>query len=327
MSLIKFNFSSFCYLFGLLLVLGLSFAEENSKEVVEQKIKEIVSQKYHEVFPEDDYKIINISKTDINRIYCPDGITYYQTSAEKYLAISFSETKENEIKRNMFLKIKPKILVNESTAEERFIYNDSPKELYLKCGNNLYTFILKPMNIPARTIYIRSAIPRQDKNNSNNSNISTLNSVNKHVSNKPIKKISLLQKGDRKKALDFEKSMNSYEETLLVIVKSIMKKGFVPGYSEYKNLEFVDKFKQGSLVLSKIFEGPTYRAYLYSFIASQDISKPLREIDFAYLSRKPLAISISDLTLRKGEATSIVIVEAAKNPIIVFKLSDTKEVK
>jgi len=267
--------------------------------------------KYKLVEPADDYKVITISKRDINRIYCPDGIRFYQTSSEKFLAVSFDENDPK--KRNMFIKIKPKLVRSEDGSEEYIVYDSHPKDLYLKCGDTVYTFVLKPLDIPARTIYIK----KQNKKKSLSKKIKP--QPKKALKDASIRKIKKnpVKNMDLKKAIEFDKRATSYEDSLVNIVKVLLKKGEVPGYKEEKINKQIDSFKQGNLYLLKIFEGPVYRVYLYSFLSKVDIDKPLYEREFAYLSKKPLAISIEDLVLRKGDSTRIILIESVETPVII----------
>lgn len=255
------------------------------------------------------FEIVNISISDLNRIYCPTGISYYRYSKEKYMKVYLDQDK-----KNAFLKIVPKVIKTNNGIEERVLYDPTPKDLFIKCGGVMYSLLLKPMKIPPVTIEL--------KGNSKSFPVKQVRSDDAFV--KSIKNEGkIIREYNGEKANKVLKSVDSYVSAMVSLVKLAMKKGDIPGYRVYRFYKPVKEFKQGSLVKIKSFVGPEYTVSLYTFVANQDIVKPLREKDFMFLSEKPLAISIEDLVLREGQGTSIVVVE----PTEVFVETQKKEVK
>ena len=255
------------------------------------------------------FEIVNISISDLNRIYCPTGISYYRYSKEKYMKVYLDQDK-----KNAFLKIVPKVIKTNNGIEERVLYDPTPKDLFIKCGGVMYSLLLKPMKIPPVTIEL--------KGNSKSFPVKQVRTDDAFV--KSIKNEGkIIREYNGEKANKVLKNVDSYVSAMVSLVKLAMKKGDIPGYRVYRFYKPVKEFKQGSLVKIKSFVGPEYTVSLYTFVANQDIVKPLREKDFMFLSEKPLAISIEDLVLREGQGTSIVVVE----PTEVFVETQKKEVK
>ncbi|WP_029523626.1 type-F conjugative transfer system secretin TraK [Persephonella sp. KM09-Lau-8] len=255
------------------------------------------------------FEIVNISISDLNRIYCPSGISYYRYSKEKYMRVYLDQDK-----KNAFLKIAPKIIKSQDGIEEKVLYDPTPKDLFIKCGGVMYSLLLKPMKIPPVTIELKG----NDKKS-----LFALNKSNDDAYVNSIKNEGkVVREYDEKKARQVLKNADSYVNAMVSLVKLVLRKGDIPGYRVYRFYKPVKEFKQGSLIKIKSFVGPEYTVSLYSFVANQDIVRPLREKDFMFLSKKPLAISIEDLVLREGQGTSIVVVE----PTEVFAETQ-KEVK
>jgi len=96
----------------------------------------------------EDYKYVNISLTDVNRIVCSSEITRVVYSKEKNL-----EVKKDG--RNAWVKILP---VKEG---EVLKYSPQPMELYVECGGRIFSLILLPKRIPATTIVLK--VPYEDR--------------------------------------------------------------------------------------------------------------------------------------------------------------------
>ncbi len=256
------------------------------------------------------FEIVNISISDLNRIYCSTGISYYRYSKEKYMKVYLDQDK-----KNAFLKIVPKIIKTTDGIEERVLYDPTPKDLFIKCGGVMYSLLLKPMKIPPVTIELKGNFQKSSvDSNEKSSNDAYVNSIKNEG--------RIVREYNEKAATSVLKNLDSHVNAMVSLVKLVLKKGDIPGYRVYRFYKPIKEFKQGSLVKVKSFVGPEYTVSLYTFVASRDIVKPLREKDFMFLSKKPLAISLEDLVLREGQGTSIVVVE----PTEVFAETQ-KEVK
>ena len=307
------------------LILSVSTPGMSAEVVTDNSIKD----KYKEVHAKDDYRIVNVSESDINRIHCDAGITFYQTSSEKYLAVTFDPNDKKRV--DMFIKIKPILISRDDDPIPKAFYEKSNKDLLVRCGETLYSLILHPMAIPSKTIYIYA------KNTKTKSKMSESEGIRNNKGEEP-RKISesfsysnfkpVVEKGlDVNKAIEYEKKLDSYQASLISLISLVFKRnGDLPGYKTVKFDLQVDSYKQGGLILRKVFEGVSFRVYLYSFLAYETIEKPLREVDFAYLSEKPLAISLEDVVLNKGDMTMLAVVESSKTPFSSFVSNKLREI-
>jgi len=241
------------------------------------------------------FEIVNISISDLNRLYCPSGISYYRYSKEKYLKVYLDEDK-----KNAFIKVIPKIVKKQSGIEERVLYDPTPKDLFIKCGGTIYSLLLKPMKIPPVTIELAGGFPKKNKSDAFSAEDAYVRSLEDG---------RVVRGMDPKKADGVLRNTDSYVSAMISLIKLVLRKGDVPGYKVYRFYKPVKEFKQGTLVKVKAFVGPEYTAVLYTFVANKDIVRPMREKDFMFLSKKPLAISIEDLVLKEGQSTSIVVIE------------------
>jgi conjugal transfer pilus assembly protein TraK len=97
------------------------------------------------VLPETATKV-NVSRTDINRVYCPGS---------DISDVLYSEEKGIEVKitgKSAFLKFLPSFSTNSPE------YEAGPAEFYIVCGNDMYTIIAEPKGIPAVTINLSSSL-------------------------------------------------------------------------------------------------------------------------------------------------------------------------
>ena len=84
-----------------------------------------------------------LSSSDINRIICPVEIKDAIYSKEKGLTVRLAE-------QNAFVKW----VVMKKDGKD--LYATTPSELYIVCGQNVYTLIAVPKRIPAQTIQLSS---------------------------------------------------------------------------------------------------------------------------------------------------------------------------
>ena len=90
-------------------------------------------------------KVYTISRTDVNRIICDDEISEVIFSEEKGL---ITKTSGKEV----FIKFPVNIIVDAQDGSRETIYSDDTAEVFLVCGNTTHSLILKPSNVPAKTI-------------------------------------------------------------------------------------------------------------------------------------------------------------------------------
>jgi conjugal transfer pilus assembly protein TraK len=208
-----------------------------------------------------------LSSSDINRVICPVEIKDAIYSKEKGLTVRLAE-------QNAFVKW----LVVKKDGKD--LYATAPSELYIVCGQNVYTLIAVPKRIPAQTIQLSSGKADAIKTN-----------------------LALFQE------VPFEKK-------ILTLIKRI----YTDNLPDSFTVERVDKnypvFQDVSLVLHAVVtvEGEGLRVKEYRARiedgAKQDAFL-LKEKDFLAtdLASRPVAISIDVLHLKKGTTSRIFVVE------------------
>ncbi len=89
---------------------------------------------------------VDISLTDVSRVYCPEDIKWFSYSKEKEIEIQQAD-------KNLLIKILPKIVEeNGKTIEVK--RSSVSRELLLQCGDMVYTIIMTPRPIPTQSIVI-----------------------------------------------------------------------------------------------------------------------------------------------------------------------------
>ena len=150
-------------------------------------------------------------------------------------------------------------------------YDKRPKELYIVCGGKTFSLLLVPKDIPAATIYLKSKY------------------------------------GDKKSASSYEKK-ESYENTLLSLIKDIYMENIPDGYEVVEINKPIKEYQEITLVYSKKYSGFMYE--VQEFVVIPKVSVTLDEITLveALQPKDPLAVSIVNLTLTPGEQTRAFIV-------------------
>lgn len=95
---------------------------------------------------------VDMSSSDINRIVCPVDIKDVIFSKEKGLSVKIAG-------RGAFVKF----LITKK--EDKEIYSNTPSELFVICGNDVYSLIVIPKRIPSQTIRLSSGKLEKIKKN------------------------------------------------------------------------------------------------------------------------------------------------------------------
>lgn len=209
------------------------------------------------VYPQD-YQRIVISLRDINRFVCNlgdiSGVVY---SKEKLFEVKTSG-------REAYLKLTP------IKEDEKLLYDPRPRELFLTCGGETYSFILIPKDVPSRTFYLRSS------------------------------GISLNQDSAKK----FE--AREYEKVILELIKHAYVEEIPPGYDLEHDNKTMRRFEELELVRRRIYKGVDYLLEEWIVIPNRDLV--LDEAAFVPFFSNPLAIALSKLKLVSGEQARLFIV-------------------
>lgn len=198
--------------------------------------------------------------------------------------IIYSKDKEFTIQKdgiNAFIKLSPVTTRANGVIIESLV-NDFTRDVYIECNKNIYSLNLVPKDITAQTIVL--------------------------FDNGPIK--------ENIEAKRFEQS-NSFEKTIIDILKSIYKDNEPDGYIAKLLKPKTIKFDELELTPTKTYTGNDYIANEYKIQALKDIE--LEEKMFlSFVSSNALALSLTELNLNKGEeARLFVISNSTPDPMTI----------
>jgi len=248
--------------------------EEKNIKTIETKADQMAKilepfSKPIEIEDNEGYKTVRISLRDINVIECPAGINSVVYSKEKGL-ITKTE------KKAVFVKIPPIIKEDPEKATQKIEYKDEPRDLFIECGNKIYSFVLIPEDVPAQKIIIKGKTLTKKDNDQENS----------EQSDSP-----------------------SYEKEIISILKDIYLNGINSQYDYKKLQEDIKKYKEVDVIPLRVYFTGKFIVKEYSIIAKEP-SIELSEASFIHLSKYPIAIMLSKPKLSiKGESSSLFIVE------------------
>lgn len=224
------------------------------------------------------FKFVDVSKSDTNRVLCENG---------EFGKIIYSKDKEIKMQKdgaNAFIKLSPVITKSNGILVNSTV-NDFTRDVYLECDSKMYSLNLVPKDLPAQTIVL------MDKSKSE-------------------------IKGENIKAKEFEKA-NSFEKTMIDIIKSVYKDTPPAGYTvDYKN-EVIQKFDELEFKRNKVYSGNDYNVSEYLITAKNNI-----EIDekmfVPYITLNPLALALTDLNLSTGQEARLLVVSNSKGDVVTI---------
>lgn len=214
-----------------------------------------------EVMPETTTKI-DLSSMDINRVVCPVDIKDVVYSREKGLNVKIEG-------KNAFMKF---TVIKD---DNKMKYNTIPVDVYVVCGNEVYSMIAYPKRLPAQIV-----------------------------------KLSKGKQDIIKKNMDMFNSI-PFEKKVMTILKAI----FMDTIPDSFNIALVNKpfdvFQQIDLTLERVIVVEGEGVSVKEYIAKAKTDVYLREKDFLRpdLTTKTVAISIGALNLKKDETSKVLIVE------------------
>ena len=221
-----------------------------------------------EIENNEGYKTIRISLRDINVIECPAGINSVVYSKEKGL-ITKTE------KKAVFVKIPPIIKEDPEKATQKIEYKDEPRDLFIECGNKIYSFVLIPEDVPAQKIIIKGKNLAKKDNQENSE----------------------------------QSDSSPYEKEIVSILKDIYLNGINSQYDYKKLQEDIKKYKEIDIIPLRVYFTGKFIVKEYSIIA-KEVPIELSEASFIHLSKYPVAVMLSKPKLSiKGESSSLFIVE------------------
>ena len=213
---------------------------------------------------------VKMSSSDINRIVCPVDIKDVVYSEEKGLQVKISG-------KNAFVKF---LIKRIGTKEE---YSKIPSDIYVVCGDKVYSIIAFPQRQPATTVYL------QDK-------------------------------GQKVKGVIEKYSGMPIEKRIVELVRSFSKDTppeeaeFYPQKKEYKLYENLRIIEKGKYVIPG--EGMQVRIIDITAVSLPKDTKfvEVTEKDFlrAEITQTPLALSLDKLRLYKGDTARLLVIEKSK---------------
>ena len=217
-----------------------------------------------EILPEVTTKI-ELSNMDINRVVCPVEIKDVVYSKEKGINVKIQG-------KNAFVKF---IVIRE---DNKNTYSSIPSEMYIVCGDNVYSVIAYPKRIPSQIV---------------------------NLSNGKLEKV--------KKNLNMFSEI-PYEKRIMTILKDIFTDKIPDSFSVTPVNRRINTFEQIDLTLRRIItvDGEGLRVKEYQAKLKENAPQVyLREKDFLRtdLTSKTIAVSIDTLNLKKGDTSRILIVE------------------
>jgi conjugal transfer pilus assembly protein TraK len=264
---------------GMLLVLTLavfvlgsagiaSSQEENvpeNRETADVQITKLPAEGAVTVMPEVAQPV-ELSSSDVNRITCQGEIKDVVYSREKGITVKFSG-------RDAFVKFRTGLKDGKTT------YSTTPSEIFVVCGDNVYSLIAVPKRIPARSIRLS---PGKTENIRKNRSLFG--------------------------ALPFEKK-------ILLAIRSLYTEEIPESFTVSTPNKRIDLFRDLDLVLARVAvvegEGIQVKEYRGTIAGANKDRIELGEKDLLRneISTDPIAVSLDRLILKKGEILRVFVVE------------------
>lgn len=245
----------------------LPLPSEDSPEAaltVSERIQKFRSQTLTQVVSDETFQPVQISEKDITRISCFTDIAKVVYSKEKGIEV---KTKG----RDAFVKNLPREITHPISNETTIRYDPRPKELYVICGTATFSLQLVPADIPAATIYLKTAY------------------------------------ADREKAQRFERATD-YENTILALMKAAYAETIPDGYEIDDVNKVVRKYNESDLIHRRDYNGTMFQLREYVLVAHTHLQideiQMIEELRPANL----LAITVVDTVLEPRQQTRIFVV-------------------
>jgi len=209
---------------------------------------------------------VELSSSDVNRIVCEGGeIKDVVYSKEKGLIVKSSGS-DVYVKFQVFQK------------EDKLVYDETPSELYITCGESVYSLIAAPVKTPSVTLRLAD---RKNK----------------------VKESAAVFKGlvYEEKILKFLKMayMDDIPDVFSIDVPSEEAAGPEVRFSSVDlRLRRVVKAEGEGLVLKE-----------YRVMPKEDIE--VREIDFMSLAEKPAAVALDSTVMKQGLEYRLFVIDQA----------------
>jgi conjugal transfer pilus assembly protein TraK len=205
--------------------------------------------------------LVELSSSDINRLVCPADIKDVIYSKEKGILVRIAG-------RNAFVKFS----IKKDAGKE--VYSTTPTEIYIVCGEKVFTLIAVPKRIPSKTVMLSGEDDKAKKN------------------------ISLF-------------SGMPFEKKVLSIIRSVYTENIPESFTVKEEHKPYDLYKGLKLTLRRTVLVEGEGVILKEFVAEAVEHMEIEEKDFlkSEITANPVAVSIDRLKLSKGETARIIIAE------------------
>jgi conjugal transfer pilus assembly protein TraK len=209
---------------------------------------------------------VEMSSSDVNRITCQEEIKDVVFSKEKGIAVRFSG-------KDAFVKFRT------TQKDGKTVYSATPSEIFIICGDSVYTMIAMPRRIPARSV--RLSTGKMDNIRKNKSLLGSL----------------------------------PFEKKILSAIRSLYLEEIPESFTVSTPKQRIDLFRDLEFILYRVAvvdgEGFQVKEYRGTLTGSGKEQLELGEKDFLRkdISAQPLAVSLDRLVLRKGDTLRVFVAE------------------
>lgn len=213
---------------------------------------------------DEGFQAVEIALKDISRLVCSSDISKIVYSKEKNIEIKAAG-------KDAFIKILPVESVDPATGTFILKYDKRPKEAYVLCGNNTYSLLLLPRDIPATTIYLKSSLRSKEE------------------------------------ADKYERATD-YENTIFKLIKDIYREDVPAGYDVADINTLAKAFQEGDIMHKRDYTGDYFQIQEYIVYAKEAITLDEAQLVQMLQVKNPLAATIVDTTLKPKQQTRLLVV-------------------
>lgn len=216
--------------------------------------------------PPDSLVRVELSSSDVNRIVCENGeIKDVVYSKEKGLIVKASGS-DAFVKFQVFQR------------EEKLIYDETPSELYITCGESVYSLIAAPVKTPSVTLRLAD---RKNK----------------------IKETAAVFKGlvHEEKVLKFLKMAYTDDIPEVFSIEAPSEEAAVPEI----------RFSSVDLRLRRVVKAEGEGLVLKEYMLTPRDDIEVREIDFMSLAERPAAIGLDSTVMKRGLEYRLFVIDQA----------------
>lgn len=247
--------------------------KSSTHHVVEQP----VDGEYPTVVLPESTTAVRLSSSDINRIACPADIREVLTSTEKGVTVKITG-------KDAFIKFK----VNKKG--EKLSYAATPTEMYVVCGEKVFSMVIIPQRIPSQTIRLSSGQEKRIKDN-----------------------VALYS------GLPFEKKV-------LKAIRDVYTENIPDSYTVATGDRRISAYRELHITLRRTvdIEGEGLRIKEYEASPGKDAGQVMineRMFLKTDLTENPVAVSLERHVLRTGESSRVFVVEQRADKSGQHKLS------